>query len=268
MTSLRQALKLGDCGVISLVGAGGKTSLMFKLARELSNTGGSVLTTTTTKIFEPEPDQSSCVIMSDSVTRLIARAKELIDKNHHMTMARARMPDKGKLLGLPPSAIDTLWASNLFRWIVVEADGAAGRPLKAPADHEPVIPDCTSCLVGLAGLNGIGRPLTDQWIFRPEHFAELSGIDLNSRVSETALADIFTHNKGLFKNAPGSATRIAFLNQADTPEDLGAGQRIARLLIEKPRTGLDRVIIGRTQADSPVLEIYQPGSESLLTINE
>ncbi|MBW2707410.1 MAG: putative selenium-dependent hydroxylase accessory protein YqeC, partial [Deltaproteobacteria bacterium] len=93
MTSLRQALMLGDGGVISLVGAGGKTSLMFKLAHELSRTGGSVLTTTTTKILEPEPDQSSCVIVSDSVTRLIDRAKELIDKHHHMTMARDKLPD-------------------------------------------------------------------------------------------------------------------------------------------------------------------------------
>jgi probable selenium-dependent hydroxylase accessory protein YqeC len=251
---------LGKGGVISLVGAGGKTSLMFKLARELSKTGGSVLTTTTTKIFEPEPDQSSCVVVTDSVTRLVDRAKELIDEHHHMTMARARLPDKGKLIGISPSAVDTLWDSNLFRWIVVEADGAAGRPLKAPADHEPVIPDCTSCLVGLAGLNGIGRPLTDQWVFRAERFAELSGIALNSGVTETAVADIITHHKGLFKNAPAKAVRIAFLNQAETPENLGAGQRIARLLTETLSTGLNRVVIGRTRADSPVLEIYDLGS--------
>ena len=263
MTSLRQALMLGEGGVISLVGAGGKTSLMFKLAHELSRTGGSVLTTTTTKILEPEPDQSSCVIVSDSITRLIDRAKELIDKHHHMTMARAKLPDTDKLIGIPPAAIDALWDSNLFRWIVVEADGAAGRPLKAPADHEPVIPDCTSCLVGLAGLNGIGRPLTDQWIFRPERFAELSGIALNSRVTETAVADVITHNKGLFKNAPAEAVRIAFLNKADTPETFGAGQRIARLLTEKLTTGLNRVVIGQTRAHSPVLEIYELGSGNL-----
>ena len=257
MTSLHQALMLGEGGVISLVGAGGKTSLMFKLAHELSKTGGSVLTTTTTKIFEPEPEQSPRVIVADSVTRLIERAKELIGKHQHLTMASARLPDKGKLVGFPPAAIDTLWDSNLFRWIVVEADGAAGRPLKAPADHEPVIPDCTGCLVGIAGLNGIGRPLTDQWVFRPERFAELSGIALNSRVTETAVADVITHNKGLFKNASAQAARIAFLNQADTPENFGAGQLIARLLTEKSSTGLNRVVIGLTWVDSPVLEIYE-----------
>ena len=263
MTSLRQALMLGEGGVISLVGAGGKTSLMFKLAHELSTTGGPVLTTTTTKIFEPEPEQSSCVIVSDSVTGLIERAKELIDQHHHMTMAGARSPDTGKLIGISPAAVDTLWDSNLFRWIIAEADGAAGRPLKAPADHEPVIPSCTGCLVGLAGLDGIGRPLTDQWVFRAEHFAELSGIALNSRVTETAVADIFTHNKGLFKNAPGNAARIAFLNQADTPEKFRTGQRIARLLTEKIGAGLNRVVIGQTRADSPVLEIYELGSGNL-----
>ena len=257
MTSLRQALMLGEGGVITLVGAGGKTSLMFRLARELSMTGESVLTTTTTKIFEPDQDQSSCVLVFDSVSKLLVEAKKLIAKHPHMTMAHARLPDRGKLVGIPPSAIDTLWDSNLFRWIVVEADGAAGRPLKAPADHEPVIPGCTSCLVGLAGLNGIGRPLTDQWIFRPERFAELSGIALNSSVTETAVADVITHNQGLFKNAPGNAARIAFLNQADTPEAFDAGQRIAGLLTEKLSAGLNRVVIGQTRSDSPVLEIYE-----------
>jgi len=263
MTSLRQALILKEGGVISLVGAGGKTSLMFKLAHELSKNGDSVLTTTTTKIFEPEPDQSSCVIMSDSVTRLIDQAEEMIDKHPHITMASARMADTGKLVGIPPGAVDSLWESSLFRWIVVEADGAAGRPLKAPADHEPVIPDCTSCLVGLTGLSGIGRPLTDQWVFRPERFAELAGIPLNSDVSESAVADVITHHKGLFKNASARAARIAFLNQADTPECLAAGQHLARLLAKKLSTGLKRVVIGQIRADSPVLEIFELGSEKL-----
>lgn len=257
MTSLRQALMLGDGGVISLVGAGGKTSLMFKLAHQLSMTGESVLTTTTTKIFEPGPNQSSCVIVSDSLTRLLGQAKGLIDKHPHITMALNRLPETGKLIGIPPEAVDSLWKSHLFRWIVVEADGAAGRPLKAPADHEPVIPDCTSCLVGLAGLSGIGRPLNDQWVFRPERFAELAGMSRNSDITETAVADVFTHKNGIFKNAPAKAARIAFLNQADTPEKCAAGQRIARRLTERINTGIKRVVIGQTWADSPVSEIYE-----------
>jgi probable selenium-dependent hydroxylase accessory protein YqeC len=260
MVSLREGLMLEGGGVISLVGAGGKTSLMFKLAHELSITGESVLTTTTTKIFEPEPDQSSCVIVSDSVTRLLDQAQKMINKQPHITMALDRLPDTGKLIGFAPEVVDALWKRRLFRWIVVEADGAAGRPLKAPADHEPVIPGCTSCLVGLAGLSGIGRPLTDQWVFRPERFAELTGISRDAAVTETAVANVLTHKNGLFKNAPTEAARIAFLNQADTPETCAAGQRIVRLLKEKINTGLKRVVIGQTRADSPVIEVHEPAS--------
>lgn len=257
MISLRNALMIGDRGVISLVGAGGKTSLMFKLAHELSLTGESVLTTTTTKIHEPRPDQSPCVVVSDSIAELLEEARRLIGRHRHITMGHHRLPGEGKLVGLASEAVDAIWQHNLFRWIVVEADGAAGRPLKAPADHEPVIPDCTHCVVGISGLNGLGRPLTDQWIFRPERFAELAGISLNSIVDEDAIVSVFTHSKGLFRDASDHAIRVAFLNQADTPEKYAAGQRIAKRLAETASTGLKRIVVGQLQKDSPVLEIQE-----------
>ncbi len=256
MTSLRKALMLEDRGVVSLVGAGGKTSLMFKLARELSLTGESVLTTTTTKIHEPRPDQCPCVIVSDSVAQLLDEARRLTGRHHHITMAHKRLPDEGKLIGIAPEAVDAIWRRHLFQWIVVEADGAAGRPLKAPADHEPVIADCTQCVVGLSGLSGVGQPITDQWVFRPERFAELAGMPQDSIVTEGAIASAFTHSKGLFGNASEHTTRIAFLNQADTPEKFAVGQRIARLLTEKADSGLKRVVIGQLRKDDPVMEIY------------
>jgi probable selenium-dependent hydroxylase accessory protein YqeC len=257
MTALRQALLLDEGGVISLVGSGGKTSLMFKLARELSKAGDSVLTTTTTKIFEPEPDQTSCLIVSNTVTSLLDQAAELIDKHRHITMARDRLPAQGKLIGFAPEIVNDLWNSHLFRWIIVEADGAAGRPLKAPADHEPVIPSCTSNIVGLVGLNGVGRPLVDQWVFRPERFAQLAGISQGFDVTEASVADVLTHKKGIFKNASSGVLLIAFLNQADAPKNFAAGQGIVRLLTEKKKSGLDRVVIGQTRIDPPVLEVCE-----------
>ena len=256
MTTLWQALMLGDSGVVSLVGAGGKTSLMYRLAHELSSTGESVLTTTTTKIFEPRRDQSPCVVVSDSVTELLDEARGLIDRHRHITMARLRLSDGSKLVGIAPEAIDAIWKFKLFQWIIVEADGAAGRPLKAPAEHEPVIPACTNWLVGCAGLTGIGQPLSDQWVFRPHLFAGLTGIPANSSVTANAVADVFAHPQGLFKGASDHAIRIAFLNQADTPEKYAAGRRIVRRLTEKADTGLKRVVIGQIREHPPVLEIY------------
>ena len=176
MVSLREALMLGKGGVISLVGAGGKTSLMFKLAHELARAGETVLTTTTTKIYVPMPQQSTNLIISGSVSRILDKARETLKNHHHITAAVEKLTDQRKLRGFTPEVVQDIWNSQLFRWIIVEADGAAGRPLKAPAEHEPVIPACTSQLVGMVGLNGAGQPLTDQWVFRNARFSQLTGL--------------------------------------------------------------------------------------------
>jgi len=253
---------LGEGGVISLVGAGGKTSLMFKLAHELAMAGESVLTTTTTKIYQPLPEQSTNLILSGSVSGMLDTAQETLRHHCHITAAAEILSDQRKLRGFTPEFIEAIWNRHLFRWILVEADGAAGRPLKAPADHEPVIPACTSQLVGLVGLNGAGQPLNDQWVFRHERFIQLSGLAHGAAVSEAAIVAVLMHNKGIFKNAPAAAARIAFCNQADVPRNLAAGRHIARALLEKKRTGLNRVVIGQTLFDPPVIEVYDLNAES------
>jgi probable selenium-dependent hydroxylase accessory protein YqeC len=256
MVSLREGLMLEGGGVVSLVGGGGKTSLMFKLARELSMAGDTVLTTTTTKIFEPSRDQAACVILSGSVPDILDRADELLDEHLHLTAAVGKLPESGKLCGFQPEIIGELWNAGLFQWIIVEADGAAGKPLKAPAAHEPVIPACTTRLVGMLGLNGVGQPLTERLVFRHEHFARLTGLRLGSNVSDSAIADVLVRDDGLFKAFCPEVTRIAFFNQADVRANFSAGQRIGRILSKRKNTGLNRVIIGQILFDPPVLEVY------------
>ncbi len=262
MVSLREGLMLQEGGVISLVGAGGKTSLMFKLAHELSMAGEPVLTTTTTKIFEPTPDQSTNLILGGSVSRMLEQAQKLLESHPHITAAAEKLPDQGKLRGFVPEIVQDIRDSHLFRWIIVEADGAAGRPLKAPADHEPVIPACTSLMVGMVGLNGVGQPLNDQWVFRPERFIQLTGLEQDSEISEAAIKSVLLHENGMFKNAPAQAVRLVFCNQADVPQNFAAGQRIAHALIQQKKTGLNRVVIGQTLFDPPVLEVYDLNAES------
>ena len=260
MISLRQALLLGEGGVISLVGAGGKTSLMYRLSHELSRTGDTVLTTTTTRIYEPLPTQSSCVLVADSVTDLLAEARGHIDEHRHITMARDRWSEEGKLIGVAPETVDAIRDSGLFRWIIVEADGAAGRPLKAPADHEPVIPESTTVVIGLAGLGGLGHPVNERWVFRPHRFAEVAGVPYNEKVTEAAIARALSHKNGIFKNIPGRTMRAVFLNQADLTENPAAGRRIASLLLgdSDARSKIKRVVVGRLKPEPPVWKIFDP----------
>jgi probable selenium-dependent hydroxylase accessory protein YqeC len=259
MTSLRHSLKLKKGGVISIVGAGGKTALMFRLARELSKDGDRVLTTTTTKIFMPTRKQSSIMMISESAATIVQRARELFRQNSHISAGSAILHLKNKLKGLKPEAIDALWQSGVFRWIIVEADGAAGRPLKAPALHEPVIPQSTRWLIGVVGLDAVGKPLTDKWAFRTQLVSKITGLAPGEPINESAIAGVFMSSDGILKDLPVRARRFAFLNKADSQERLEAGKQIAKIISSHKEAGYTGVLIGQTLYEPPVKEYYPKG---------
>jgi probable selenium-dependent hydroxylase accessory protein YqeC len=242
-------------GVISLVGAGGKTRLMFRLAQELSAEGATVLTTTTTRIFMPAEGQSRCVILADTAETILERAAQKLNEYRHITAAAGLNADPGKLVGLTPETVDRLRASQVFDWIIVEADGAAGRPIKAPAEHEPVIPSCTGWLVGMVGLRALGTPLTEQWVFRSEIFSRITGLSRGADVNAEAIAALLAHRQGIMQAAPDRCRRLAFLNQADTLDGRAAGTRICKLLERHGTGGIQRVIVGQVLAEPPVLAV-------------
>ena len=118
MMTLYQALGLEGGGVISIVGAGGKTSFMFRLAHEISGLGQSVLTTTTTKIMMPRRSQSSHVILATSSRALIDNAVELLKESLHISAASPRLPEhQGKIAGFPAVFIDEIRQAGCFQWI-------------------------------------------------------------------------------------------------------------------------------------------------------
>ncbi|MEI6209188.1 MAG: selenium cofactor biosynthesis protein YqeC [Desulfuromonadales bacterium] len=230
MQSIEKILSLEAQGVLSLIGGGGKTSIMFHLARLLAESGQKVLTTTTTKILVPTPEQSETVLV-DSDPHMVMRLASACRKcSNHVTAAMAHLAVGGKLQGFKPGDIDMFQESGLFDWILVEADGAAGRSLKAPAEHEPVIPSCTTVLIAVAGLDILGKPLSDTFVFRSERAGKLLGLSEGETVTESALARFFARPIGPFKGAPPASRRFIFLNKADDSERAAAAARIAGLL--------------------------------------
>ncbi len=257
MVSLREALSLKKCGVVSFAGAGGKTSLMFSIARELSNAGESVLTTTTTKILMPSKDQSPRVILSDSLDEVLDKARDLIKKNLHISAASQRTDSPlGKIAGFEPEVIDEIWKAGVFRWILVEADGAARRPLKAPAFHEPVIPYCSELLIGIIGLKCIGKPLDERWVFRHKLYADITGLKPEDPVTEESVAAALIDKKGIMKDCPSHTKKVVFLNMADNQKLVESGRRIAGILCKTGIEELKRVVIGRALHETPVVEYH------------
>ncbi|MEA4964411.1 MAG: selenium cofactor biosynthesis protein YqeC [Oscillospiraceae bacterium] len=144
-------------GVTAVIGSGGKTSLLRELAKELP---GTVLLTTTTHIFP-----------FDGVPLLESPDRETL----RTALLRARvvcagMPDPktGKLSALPYEL------TGLADFVLAEADGSHGLPLKAHEDWEPVIPPGAGRTVLVVGLSGLGRPIAEV-CHRPARFAALCG---------------------------------------------------------------------------------------------
>ena len=256
MTSLKHSMRLKKGGVISLVGAGGKTTLMFRLARELSRQGAAVLTTTTTKIYRPTRKQSPVVIVAESANTVLKQARTVLKHHRHISAGSRILHFQDKLKGFPPEVIDQLWQSGIFRWIIVEADGAAGRPLKAPAVHEPVIPKCAKWVLGIVGLEALGKPLIARWVFRPQLVSQVTGLAEGSILNESAIAGLLMDQNGILKNAPTWATRMVFLNQADSQGRLESGRKIAQILIRRKKSGIARILIGQMLYEPTVKDYY------------
>lgn len=247
----------GSRGVLSLVGAGGKTSLMFHLARLLTRAGQRVLTTTTTKIYEPTPEQSTSVLVASDPQAILSQATAGPGQPSHLTVAAARIDAEGKLKGFAPQTIDQFADSGLFDWILVEADGAARRPLKAPAEHEPVIPVSSNIVIAVAGLDALESPLSEAGVFRAELAAERMGLQLGENISASALCRLISHPLGFFKGAPDTALRIVFLNKADTPARREAAARIATALTNQPLPVADVLLVGQSR-DTLVIHAVFP----------
>ena len=150
-----EALFAGSGGVAfprmtALVGAGGKTTLMYALARRMADAGRRVVCTTTTKIFPPEDGLP--VVLLEGAADPVAAVHDALSAVPCVVAAGRPLPDVRKLDGVSPRMLAVLSAALPEALFLVEADGAARKPLKAPAAHEPVLPEPLGCCVAVVGL--------------------------------------------------------------------------------------------------------------------
>ena len=254
-TTLIGALGLETSRVISLCGSGGKTGLMAALVREFAaRRGERILATTTTKMGTDEVDGPWHACCAADAPGLLAAAEK---QTSPILAYRTVDPQRGRLLGLPAETIDALAKTDRFTRILVEADGSRRRPLKAPCAHEPVFPASTDVVVIVAGLSGLGLPLSDEIVFRPDRWAALTGCQLSERVTADALARVITHPYGLARGAPSQARRVLFLNQADTPARMAEADVVLHALSTFGGQRPERSVIGQLQ---PEARVWTPGA--------
>lgn len=231
---LFEALRCPQNTVMAFVGAGGKTTALFKAARDLSTVqehevrSKVVLVTTTTHLGAWQTRLADHVIRINSQPDIRKLQKDLPIG----VILLVGEETNNRLAGLSAKTLEIIHriAEDQNIPLLIEADGSGSRPLKAPSRHEPAIPEFSKIVVVVAGLAGLGKPLTSKWVHRPEIFAELSGLKLGDKISIDALVNILRSKDGGLKNIPPEARKVVLLNQADTVDLQSQGKAISNQL--------------------------------------
>lgn len=254
------AATLTDCfnlkkkGIICIIGAGGKTSLMFELAKELSQSGR-ILTTTTTKIFRPDISQSPVTIIENDMNRIVKQAGKSLQSVSSLTIAPSYHPGMKKLIGFPPETVEQIWRENLFDWIIVEADGAKQKPIKSSNDREPVFVGTCAYLILAAGLETVGSSLDEDNVHRSDIFSKITGREIGEKIDEASFAAALIRE--IKKAAPfcRPAAKSVFLNKQDQLKQGVSFQKIISGLRHEPL--IERIISG-SLINGPQTEILFP----------
>lgn len=233
-------LQLSGREVVSLTGGGGKTSIMYALAEELSAGGVKVLLTTTTKIHLPSHGTVNRLIISGE-QGIIDQLKQGV-KPKEIVALGSGVRD-GKLQGLSPEFIDRLADMAIADYILVEADGAAMKPFKAPAEHEPMIPQSSTMVLNIAGLDALGEPLTEEHFHRVAEICTICGLPPGATMDSQAMASVMYSAAGGRKQVPRGAQWLPVINKIDSDEDLPKAKQLALDLV---RAGARDVVFAST----------------------
>jgi molybdenum cofactor cytidylyltransferase len=274
---LIDAIRLEPPFCLALTGAGGKSSTMFQLGRELLETASG----------EEGKNKTAKAVILSATTHLaidqipladihieIDENKPWLDSYLHdlkgLVLITGSLTEDGRrTVGLTQGLMDRVHETSkiLGLTLLVEADGSRRLPLKAPYPHEPVIPDWVDAVVVAAGLSALGKPLTPEWVYNPEQFERLSGSTQGEAITARHLVEVLCHPDGGLKGIPLTARRIALLNQVNDPELLDASQELARRCL----SGFESVVIvdlanhpRKFATLNPVKAVYEPVTAVIL----
>lgn len=167
-----------------------------------------VIVATSTKMFVPD----WCPVLVDPAMDEVRLALST-----HPIVCVGRIHGPTGKLDAPRIAFSELEAAADY--LLVEADGAKMLPLKAHAEHEPMIPECAKRTVCVVGIDGVGSPIS-QACHRAERFAQLADASTVDAVTPEMVARVL-EAEGLHD--------MVLINKVESDNDRRAAERIAAL---------------------------------------
>ncbi|MFC5367553.1 selenium cofactor biosynthesis protein YqeC [Salinirubrum litoreum] len=240
-------------GTTCVVGAGGKKTTLRTLADRLDH--AVVTATVRIPIFD---DWVEDVVVTDDPRSVVASSLDTTDNTDstegdgHRTVGVVPGRDRSdRYAGYDPEVIDTL--ADCGRPMLVKADGARTRLLKAPAAHEPRIPTTATTVVPIVGARVVGKPLTDEWVHRVDRVADVTGLRQGEQIGPEDVARVVASDRGGLKDVPSDATVIPVVNMVDDAELAETASRIAEEI--HVRADVSRVVLAEMRAADPVVAV-------------
>ncbi|MFP3853842.1 MAG: selenium cofactor biosynthesis protein YqeC [Anaerolineales bacterium] len=251
---LTRALRLKPRQLLTFTGAGGKTSALQRLLKEIPQDSPFLLTTTT-HLGQRQ--------LRQAVTHWIDSGQgDLVDLLTVLKVERRVLwtgpldPTAEKWTGVPSARIDEIKAevAAIDGMIAVEGDGARQRLVKAPAAHEPVIPAASDLVVPMANLAALGRPLSEEVAHRPGRLAEVVGAEQGVALSPAHLARLMTSDKGGLKGVPEGIEVRLLLNGLDD-RNMAEAEALAEECLSRAIV-VRSVALADLGAEGPVASAY------------
>lgn len=208
---LSSILEIEKKSIISIVGAGGKTTLMYTLAKELKNEN-KVMVSTTTKIYCPSKEEVDFIAIGEEYNTIRN------NKAHGIYAYGKFINDENKLIGIEKEEASKY--VNDFDYTLIEADGSKRKQIKGWNSTEPVICNETNITIGVLSLGALGMKINNEKVHRLKEFQKLTNCKIGNDIGIEEFINIIFNENGLFKYSKGE--KVLFLNKLDkvNEEDL------------------------------------------------
>lgn len=227
-----------------VVGAGGKKTTLYALATRLNR----AVVTATVRIPIFDSQVESVLVTEDTVNAL----------SEVETWPVGVVPERerdDRYLGYDSSTIDAIVESGVAESVLVKADGARMREFKAPDMDEPQIPASADTVVPIASAHVVGKPLTEEYVHRPERVAAIADIGVGETIRAADVAAVLASERGGLKDIPSGTTAVPLVNKVDDTADERVGHDIAAEILA--RADVPRVVLARMNADSPLVAVVE-----------
>jgi probable selenium-dependent hydroxylase accessory protein YqeC len=237
-------------GVVCFVGAGGKKSALYHLA---ARHPGRVGISSTVHIPYFPPGQGLFEIVEPEAD--LYRALTGVDAVHRRVAFATPSSKPGRWAGVSPELLERVHRTLDFDALLVKADGARARLLKAPMPGEPLLPPVVTSVALLVSAAVVGLPATDACVHRPGRLSELSGLGPGGVIEARHLAAVMVNQSRELAGVPGRLV-TPVVNMVDDRAREKIAQEVAEQVLSEV-AGLQRVVLTRMTHADPVVAVIE-----------